>query len=379
LTQPWTKLHKTLRTVFVFFLIAAALFPMRLRSQETSISSAGDLSPSEKKLLASLHIDSHTAAKRVSKPRTGTLAQRGKMFFEDRAFSGGQDTSCADCHMATSAYASPRLLGSRSVPTLYGAALWRFLNWDGSADSLEAQAFGPLTSQVEMNSSCAHVTKILRTKYKIVMQTTGQKNAEDLACALFLSDLAAYVETLSAPPPAPIDVFTEALRRETLSTLDPTFDAKVLAGAKLFAGKGLCAQCHNGPLVSDGEFHNVGVPSQLDESPAQAAGRIQGMVALATNPFRCETCEEWQRLPIGRHFALGAFKTPTLRQLGLTPPYMHNGLYDSIEAAVRHYSLAPDPIVGDSELARISLSDAEIKALTAFLQSLTSFGGAPNP
>ena len=81
-------------------------------------------------------------------------------------------------------------------------------------------------------------------------------------------------------------------------------------------------------------------------------------------------------LPRGKRSAVGAFKTPTLRQLGLTPPYMHNGLYESIEGAVAHYALAPEAGVGDSELARVSMDDADRLAMTAFLRKLTSVGGS---
>lgn len=323
------------------------------------------------------------------------LVAKGQMAFHDRSLSVQNNTSCADCHLARAAFSSPRVVDGRGVPSLYGAGVWRFLNADGSADSLVSQALGPLTHPLEMGVDCNEtdtspeqrgegVSKNERGQTNLVTDrdraSHGHVAGIQTHCTEFLQAVAAYVNTLTLPPPAPLDVFAQAARRGTLPTLEPVLSHSALRGLKAFTTTAQCARCHFGPYLSNGEFHNVGVPATPEERPEKAAGRAQGLERLAQNPFRCETCEEWKHLPRGRTVAVGAFKTPTLRELSRTPPYMHNGIYQSIEAAVEHYAMAPEAIVGTSEAPRGPRGERLFSTQTqhdihSFLLTLSSVGG----
>lgn len=337
-------------------------FPVSLPTQR--LPDGGLSSEAELTFLRGIHLDAPFAARRDSPPPEGVA--HGRALFHDRKFSAKGDTSCADCHRASAAFSSPRTVEARGVPSLYGAGAWRFLNADGSADSLLAQAWGPLTHPQEMGLNC----------------TSPQGEAEKVTprCKEFLVAVSAYVATLALPPPAPIDVFAQAVRSGTLSTLEPVLAPNALRGLRAFVTTAQCSRCHFGPYLSDGEFHNVGVPATPDEKPERAAGRAHGLVRLAKNPFRCEECDEWKRLPHGLGFTVGAFKTPPLRELLRTPPYMHNGVYQSLAAAVEHYAQAPEAVVGTSEAPRGPRGQALFSTetrddLRAFLVSLSSVGG----
>ncbi len=173
-------------------------------------------------------------------------------------------------------------------------------------------------------------------------------------------------------------------------------------GARLFVGKAGCVECHSTPLLSDGKFYNIGAPSN-PSAPVETDcpkggkcdcdagknclpwGALDGGKKLALNPFRRDS--EWSdardepvREPIPR--PRGAYRTPSLRDVALTAPYMHNGIYDSLREVLRHYSyggrITTGPIVGEvtDKLKIIELGRTEERDVVAFLETLT---GAPLP
>ena len=93
--------------------------------------------------------------------------------------------------------------------------------------------------------------------------------------------------------------------------------------------------------------------------------------------FPCENCDDEAPLPRGRQFAIGAFRTPSLRELANTAPYMHNGVYLTLEEAVAHYASAPEAPVGHTEVDPVPLDAGAQADVVAFLRSLSSVGGAP--
>ncbi|MEA3413296.1 MAG: cytochrome c peroxidase [Pseudomonadota bacterium] len=164
------------------------------------------------------------------------------------------------------------------------------------------------------------------------------------------------------------------------------FGARELAGLRLFVGSGRCLLCHNGPAFSDGQFHNIGLP---DRAERPDYGRTAGARRVLANPFNCrspfyrgdtgitgsETCREAAYLDTENPEMLGAFKTPTLRNLALTSPYAHDGRFTSLHEMLDHYNtLDATPAIGHTEetLKPLNFGDRELGDLEAFLMSLTS-------
>jgi cytochrome c peroxidase len=157
-------------------------------------------------------------------------------------------------------------------------------------------------------------------------------------------------------------------------------------GLRIFIGQGQCATCHNGPLLTDQHFHNTGVPARNPQAPDQ--GRAPAIAAVQRDEFNCMgpfsdargQCDELRFIADDPAMA-GAFKTPSLRNVALRPPYMHAGQFATLEEVIAHYAKSPQAAVGHSELARpgaahaerkpISLSRQESEDLVVFLRALS--------
>jgi len=163
-----------------------------------------------------------------------------------------------------------------------------------------------------------------------------------------------------------------------------TLAPQEINGLRLFIGKGQCATCHNGPLLTDQHFHNTGVPQRDPKRPdlgrAAAVERVQRDEFNCMGPFSDAAgtnCDELRFIVSDDPALEAAFKTPSLRNVALRPPYMHAGQFPTLEEVVRHYAKSPPAAVGHSELAhgdrkRIQLSASEIQDLVAFLGTLSS-------
>jgi cytochrome c peroxidase len=163
---------------------------------------------------------------------------------------------------------------------------------------------------------------------------------------------------------------------------------KEVHGLRLFIGKGQCVTCHNGPLMSDHAFHNTGVPPVGQAAPDR--GRLDAVAKLQHDEFNClgrysdakpDECGELQFLSTDDPGQLGAFRTPSLRNVAERAPYMHAGQFATLHDAIEHYARSPRAAIGQSELAQpgerrsdrqtIRLSEDDVNALTAFLETLT--------
>ncbi len=198
--------------------------------------------------------------------------------------------------------------------------------------------------------------------------------------------IAAYERTLT-PGESRFDRYAravvagDAVGRQALS-------AQEVNGLRLFLGKGQCATCHNGPLLTDQHFHNTGVPPGNPARPDR--GRAAATAKAQDDEFNClgrysdappQACQELRFMASDDPALEGAFKTPGLRNIALRAPYMHAGQFASLEEAVAHYVKSPAAAVGHSELAhegsghgerkRIRLSEQEIEDLVAFLATLS--------
>jgi cytochrome c peroxidase len=149
-----------------------------------------------------------------------------------------------------------------------------------------------------------------------------------------------------------------------------------LDGLQLFIGRANCTQCHNGPLFTNHEFHNTGVPPQ-PELPIDQ-GRLTGATAVLSDEFNCRSrwsdararCAELEFMVTGEHTLDRAYKVPSLRNVAERGPYMHAGQFATIADVLDHYNRAPAAATGHSELRPLKLKRSELRQLEAFLRTL---------
>jgi cytochrome c peroxidase len=316
----------------------------------------------------------------------------GHRLFFDRRLSADGRIACASCHQPDYWFTEPRPTARglrplpRRTPTLVGAAWLPFLHWDGREDGLWSQALAPLESPDEHGASRRDVARVIaahhREPYEAVFGPLLDPDAADDASidAIFMNAgraLEAYVRRLQ-PAPAPFDRFVDALREG-----DPRGGGHLTAAAErglhAFIGPAGCLHCHHGPLLTDRAFHNLGLPPAIgvpDDDPGRALGARRALEA----PFRCggphsETtdCPELRFLDPEAEGLLGAFKTPSLRNVAARPPYMHGGHFEDLAAVLSFYRTLPGEAAIGRRAAVLHQMDRGVSAedLEAFLESLT--------
>ena len=278
-------------------------------------------------------------------PTTPAKVELGKQLFFDPRLSGDNKMSCATCHLPEKAFGdglalSPGAGGKlleRNTQTCLNVGFYQTFFWDGRAASLEEQALGPIQSSVEMNQDLDGLEAELgsipgyKTAFKNVFRS--QPNRGDIAKAL-----AAFQRTLVTKP-SPFDRY--------LMGDEDALSEEAKLGLELFQGEAGCIECHNGPLLSDGKFYRLGV-SFRDEGRAKITGKQE-------DRYR--------------------FRTPTLRNIAETGPYMHNGSLKTLEDVVTFYyrgipDAGPDGLAPDTSALR-GRSFTEIGPLVEFLKSLS--------
>jgi cytochrome c peroxidase len=282
-------------------------------------------------------------------PLTAAKVALGKQLYFDKRLSVDNSVSCASCHDPSKGWSNGEAVaagvqgrrGARNSPTILNAAYHTFQFWDGRAGSLEEQAIGPILNQIEMGMpSIAALEEKLnaiagyRREFQEVFQ--GPATAENVARAI-----AAFERTLLAGE-APYDRF-RAGDKVALSE-------SAQRGLKLFFGKAHCAACHAGPNFTDNAFHNIGVGMERPDpdSGRQAVSKLLG--------------------------DRGTFKTPSLRDISRTAPYMHDGRLKTLEDVVEFYNKGgfKNPQL-DEEIYPLKLTDRDKQDLITFLiEGLTS-------
>jgi cytochrome c peroxidase len=310
-------------------------------------------------------------------------AELGRLLFFDTRLSSDGAISCASCHLPEKRFSGTRpttRIGGpepRDVPTLVGAGWLPFLYWDGRKDSLWSQALEPLESPHEHALDRQAVVQLVREHHGPAFAALGGAGGSvDEAFALIGRTIGAFVRTL-APEPAPFDRWIAAQRRGD-ETGGGELSLEAVRGLRAFIGPANCISCHNGFMLTDRQFHNLGLPQALGR-PASDRGRAAGIERLVSDPFRCrpsadDSCDELRFLARDLPDWEGAFKTPTLRNVAETAPYMHDGRFASLEEVVDFYRALP----GEAQLGR---RDATLRPLArgvrtgdlvAFLRSLSS-------
>lgn len=273
-------------------------------------------------------------------PTTPEKVKLGKMLFFDPRLSGNNQISCASCHMPGKAFGDGNRvsLGSgnsaleRNTPSCLNVGFYNRLFWDGRASTLEKQALEPIQSSVEMNQPLHALEKELMEiqgyadLFRKVFDTPPTREAVGRA-------LAAFQRTLITGT-SPFDRFLMG-DKNALSK-----NAK--AGLELFRGEAGCIACHHGPLLSDEQFYHLGV-SYRDTGRSRITGNKE-------DRFR--------------------FRTPSLRSIAETGPYMHDGSMETLEDVVLFYYRGV-PESGTDIAALRSQSISEIDPLVALLRSLS--------
>jgi cytochrome c peroxidase len=349
------------------------------------------------------------------------------LFFEPR-LSGNGKFSCASCHNPALGWSDGKALatgvqtGRRNSPTLWNVAHQRWLFWDGRSDSVWGQALQPLESTIEMDGDRLKVAHLiggdpsLRSAYEHVFGrypdlrdrqrfpasgkplpaqpqdpshlAWSRMNREDQhtvnrVFANVGKALDAYQRQIISRP-APFDTFAEGLRTQDKAK-QAALSLEAQKGLRIFIGRGQCILCHTGPTFSDLEFHNIGLP----KVGVVDMGRFDGISALRTDlftgagPFSDVPPEHTRNDKLlyltQQESNRGEFKTPTLRNIAQTAPYMHDGRFASLEQVLAFYAApANAPAVGRREdtLQDLKLSAEDMLQLKAFLEALT---GPPLP
>jgi len=334
-------------------------------------------------------------------------AELGMNLFYDARFSTSGDVRCATCHDPEYAFTARRAvtLGvttARDAPTLLGAMGSRWLFWDGRADSGWSQSLVPFENEHEVGSNRLRVAHRIALSYRASYEAIfGALPALDDPLrfpAEGKPGSAAWAAMAEADRAAVNLVFVnagkaiEAFERRVVSgpsRFDDFLlgDASALgdeakAGALTFRSAG-CPGCHAGPRFTDGAFHSLGLP---DADASSSLGREQGIALLLASEFNASSPyfdgpKPSDFPPASSPRDRGAFRTPSLRNVGATAPYGHDGRFAKLEDVVRFHLDGggrgrPD-LVGEVDplLVRRALTDAEVAGLVAFLRTLT--GGAP--
>ncbi len=315
-----------------------------------------------------------------------------RLFFERRLSIDGEQ-SCSRCHLPernwTDGEARARGLArtDRNTPSLANVRLQHWFGWNGAHDSLWSQAIRPILEPKEMGSSAARVAQLMRgdadfsCRYRKVFGAPGTEDEKVLVNVA--KALAAFQETLASARTA-FDEFRDALVKGDAAGV-AQYPESAKRGLKIFIGKGSCNICHVGPAFTNGEFHDTGVPFFLGPGRVDA-GRHEGIKKLLASKFNLlgpYNDDPKRSTAIGtKHVSLehrnfGEFRTPSLRNLALTAPYMHDGSLATLRDVVDHYSnLSPDRLHSDGEaiLKPLRLTDQESRDLVAFLESLQDGG-----
>jgi len=297
------------------------------------------------------------------------LAQIGEQLFFDPILSANNERACASCHLPEKAFTDGYTTSknfkqdgfvTRNSPTVLNAATQDAFFWDGRSGNLNDQIDHVALNPDEFNSSVAEVVMKIRTSSEYLSLYTQAYNREivpeEFGIADIKSALSQYIRTLNSYN-SPFDRY---MRKET-NSIDP----RVENGFNVFMGKATCATCHFPPtfyglvppLFQDSEFEVIGVPS------------------TASNKSWDTDMGRFNAFPL--QFYKGAFKTPTIRNVAYTAPYMHNGVYTELKQVVDFYNngggtghgfnIPHQTLPADS----LHLTDQEINDLIMFMESLS--------
>ena len=275
-------------------------------------------------------------------PLTAEKVELGKQLYFDPRLSRDNTVSCASCHDPKKGYSNGEpfatgvrgQVGGRSAPTIINSAYSDLQFWDGRAHRLEGQALGPIQNPIEMDLTLDEVVAKLN-KIEGYKKQFQKVFGTDVTSDGIAKAIASFERTIVSGD-APYDRF-KAGDKKALSE-------SAQRGMKLFFGKGHCSACHVGHNFSDQSFHNVGVGMEKEK---QDLGRYEVTKVIGDK---------------------GSFKTPTLREIARTAPYMHDGRFKTLDEVVDYYDKGGHPNEWiDEEIFPLKLTPAERADLVKFL------------
>jgi len=354
-------------------------------------------------------------------PRAVALGHR--LFF-DPGLSGNGDLACASCHQPDRHFTDGQPTGrgvaplQRNTPSVVGVGYARWLFWDGRRDSTWSQALDPIELPTEMNGNRLEVLRhIKRTAayhagYRALFgalpdldglpRRAGPVGSEAEQAAwralpaarqtaltrafVNVGKVIAAYERRLLPGAAPFDAYVAALEAGDTERAARALPPVAVGGLRLFISKDTqCLKCHNGPLFTNGGFHNIG--TGVVDGPHPDFGRMIGIQALLATDLTClgpysdDPRRECPDLRFAnRHedssFA-GAYRVPSLRNVADTAPYMHDGRFSTLESVIRHYQTPASAGAPIEFRPMADLTPDHIRALAAFLQTLSGPIQAP--
>lgn len=285
----------------------------------------------------------------------------GRMLFFDPKLSKSNQISCSSCHDPELGWTDRRMVGlghdhlkgARNTPSLYNTAERTSYFWDGRANSLEEQANGPLSAHNEMAMDVVDLPAKLSKVQGYKPYFKEAFGDEEITYDRIVGAIATFQKTIKSQP-SRVDAFIDGKYK--------ALNDQEIYGMHLFRTKGRCMNCHHGQYLTDESFHNIGLTYY--KRKFEDLGRYE----VTKDPND-----------------VGKFKTPGLRDLLNTRPWMHNGLFDDLEGIVNMYNSgmhmidptaeqkAKDSLypVTDPLMKPLELTKEETKAIVAFLESLS--------
>jgi len=383
-----------------------------------------------------------------SKALDDDAARLGQMLFFDPDFSSAVKTdgpsgtkgqtgrvACANCHDPNRYFIDSRTVeGSshgvdftpRSSPALTNVGWYRWFTWAGRLDSLSMQGANAPEAGTDVASTRLFFAHVLFAKYRDVYDAVFSDTPLDPALDPAASDATRFPpagkpKAAATDPDGPWEMMTaddkrainqimancgkaiEAYERKLVTPGSPfeqyvggdhtALTEQQKRGLKLFVGKAACNECHNGPILSDNRFHNVGVPQTGNHIPAVDTGRFGDIPKLLGNPYRSEEmfsddpaagkakldavrANETDGMGAALDFTKGEFRTGGLLNIAETAPYFHDGSMRTLEDVVQFYNHGGGEIgsfsgVKDVKMVPLGLTDTDVSDLVAFLKALT--------
>lgn len=349
--------------------------PLKLEEIEAWLAKPSNHIPLDVELPMGLNVGKIPEKPLEENPLTKAKIELGRQLYFDTRLSSDNTISCASCHHPDKGYAFDTQFGvgvggqegGRNSPISYNRILSEEQFWDGRAESLEAQAVGPIANPIEMGNTHEGAVKTLKEIPGYVTQFDAIFD-DGLTIDNVGKAIAAFERAIVTGPSAydyyeqlkPLKALDEEILEEE-PELKEKYD-RLMAGAKakpmsesaqrghklFFSERVNCAACHVGANLADEKYHNLGIGMDADEPDL---GRFE------------VTGEEKDK---------GAFKTPTIRNVELTAPYMHDGSLKTLEEVVQHYNKGgtPNPWLSD-KIKKLDLTDQEVADLVAFMKACT--------
>jgi cytochrome c peroxidase len=319
-------------------------------------------------------------------PQSPEKIALGKRLFEDKRFSGDGTVSCANCHDSTKAFADGlptaegirKQKGTRNAPTVINAAYYDSQFWDGRRPSLEEQAKDPFLNPVEQGlTSHEQILETIRkdASYPAEFRSVFGIEPKDITIDHVVKAIASFERTVISGD-SPFDRYLYGGDKTAMSE-------SAIRGLEIYRVKGRCQDCHSlgqtYAIFTDNKFHNVGVGFKIIEPRMRQIANVFRKAKQEGKDIDKSILGDKEISELGRFVVtlqpsdIGRFKTPTLRNIAVTAPYMHDGSLKTLEEVVELYNKGGEnnPLL-DSGIRPLNLTDQEKADLVAFMKSLTS-------